>query len=224
MAVLNFPKVANNSVPMIDLSTGEAVSASHAAYAEYVVKETVDVGSASGGRRSSISQFGICAASQEACDVAGGQIAQLISDASFGGPVSLYKKLGTFLQGSGQGNVPIARGATKYAVITWTNGLLDGETGTEPVENVQGQIYLPFVDVDRLNSALPGITSAITGGQLARARVNQAGDGFEVGISRARLGVKLNDYNSIKGKVLTREDTTAGITDGVLEDRLIANP
>lgn len=221
MAVLNYSKIANNNVPMINVATGEAVGASQAAYAEYVVKEVCDVGVANGGRKGSISQFGIVAANQDACDLAGGEIAQLISDASFGQPVSLYKKMGTFLQGSGQGNQPIARGATKYAVITWTNGLLDGETGTEPQEVINGQIYLPFVDVDRLSKALGGITTAITSGKLARARVNQAGNGFEVGISRARLGVKLNDYNSVKQKVLTREDTTAGISDGVLEDRII---
>lgn len=219
MAVLNFPKIAGNTVPMVNAATG---AASTSAYAEYVVKEVVEVGIRNGGRRGAISQFGVVAATQDECDTLGGEIAQIISDCSLGGPVSLYKKMGTYVKSTTDiGNSPIQQGNSKYAILTWTNGLLEGETGTPAQTIINGQVYVPYCDITRLSAFATAIDSYVGDGKLARARVNQAGNGFEVGISRGVLGIKLNDYNSLQRKELTRTDSLAGITDGVLADRAL---
>lgn len=223
MAILDFPKIANNEVPMIDASTGSAVTSAQSAYAEYTVKEVVDVGIANGGRKGAISSFGVVGTSQDDCDDKAGDIAQLITDCSFGACVALYKKMGIYMKSSTNiGNQPIQRGSSKYAVITWTNGLLEGETGTRPQTTINGQVYLPFVDVDRMAASLASFNTYILEGSFARARANEAGNGFVVGISRARLGVKINDYNSLQAKQLTRADSAAGIADGVLDDRSLS--
>lgn len=218
MAILTYTGVGGNTNPMVNLADGEALTG---AYAEYVVKEMVNVGSSSGGRRSSITEFGVYHTSQENCDITAGEIAQLITDMSQGEAISFYKKLGTYVKSSDTNNSPITRGSTKYGVITWTSGMLEGETGS--VQNsLNGQLYVPFVDVDTFGSNLSRFNALISGGHVARARLNNSGSGFEVGIARARLGVQIKDFNSRQAKSLGKSDTAAGIADGVLEDRPLA--
>lgn len=221
MAILNFPGIAGNSVPMTNAASGASMTG---AYAEYALKITVDVGQVNGGRKSSISTFGVYHTSQENCDIFAGRVQQIITDMSKGAAVSMYKKMGSFAQGQGVGNSPIQYGETKYGVITWTNGLLNGETGVAPKDTINGQIYIPFVDVDTMAAQLSTLNELISEGHLARARFNTDASGFEVGVARARLGVNIKDFNSVAAKVLGRADTAAGIEDGVLEDRALTQP
>lgn len=218
MAILNFPGIAGASVPMVNTQDGSNLTG---AYAEYAIKITVDVGQVNGGRKSSISTFGVYHTSQENCDIFAGRVYQIITDMSKGAAVSMYKKMGSFAAGAGVGNSPIQYGETKYGVITWTNGLLNGETGTPPRDTINGQLYIPFVDVDTMSAQLQALNELIAEGHLARARFNSNASGYEVGIARARLGVSIKDFNATAPKSLGRADTAVGIADGVLEDRAL---
>lgn len=218
MSIQFFPKIggADGGRSAVWAESGATADT---AYAEYVVKLTVRTGNTAGERRSAIFEFGTIGANQDACDLQAGTIAQAIEDVSKGYVTSFMKKMGKFRQDDN--GTPINVGVTQYGVITWTNGLIAGESGEGPDTEMKGQIYVPFVDVDTMAEYLSDITqNQINGGQLARAKfADENRNSFMIARSRRRSAVKILDYSASSYGNLDSNDTSAGISDGVLRDR-----
>lgn len=223
MSIQMFPGVggANKGQPAKDAATGADI----AAYAEYILKIAVNVGSVTGSRKTAMLEFGVTGTSQDNCDSNAGDVAQAIVDASKGYIVAFMKKLGKFRidEGNSASNtVPV--GTSQYGVLTWTNGNVEGSS-ILPVQSVDetmnGQLYIPYVDVDTMaGSALTNLTALIRSNSLARARfADDKRDSFVVGVSHDRLGVAIKDFGTTTYGTLASNDESAGISDGVLRDR-----
>lgn len=224
MSIQFFPGVAGHGQEAVSASDGSTI----AAYAEYIIKIAVNIGSAGstgGSRKTAMLEFGCTGTDQDNCDLNAGDIAQAIADASKGYVVAFLKKLGKYrideVQAAGN---TIPNGVTQYGVLTWTNGNVEGSS-VQPAlqvdENLNGQIYIPFVDVDTMaGSALAALTTLIRSGKLARARfADETRDSFVVGVSHDRLGVSIKDFGTSSYGILASNDTAAGIADSVLRDR-----
>lgn len=219
MSIQMFPGVAGHGQPAVDAADGSSIIA----YAEYILKIAVNIGSTTGSRKTTMLDFGVTGTSQDNCDLIAGQVAQAVVDASKGYIVAFLKKLGKFR--IDEGNITsVPQGTSQYGVITWTNSNVEG-SAVQPVlnvsETVNGQIYIPFVDVDTMaGSALTALTTLIRNGTLARARfANDDRDSFIIGKSHDRLGVSIKDFGTTTYGVLSSNDEAAGIADSVLRDR-----
>lgn len=224
MSIQMFPGIAGHGQSATSASDGSTV----AAYAEYILKIAVNIGSAGstgGSRKTAMLEFGATGTDQDNCDLNAGEIAQAIANASKGYIVAFLKKMGKFrideVQAAGN---TIPNGVVQYGVLTWTNGNVEGSSVQPAIqvdETVNGQMYIPFVDVDTMaGSALTALTTLIRNGKLARARfANEDRDSFVVGISHDRLGVTIKDFGTSSYGILASNDTAAGIADSVLRDR-----
>lgn len=217
MSIQLYPKIggSNGGRSAVSAETGAAITS---AYAEYALKITVRTGTAQGARRSSIVEFGCQGSDQDACDLQAGLIAQAIENASKGYITSFVKKMGKFRQDDDGTAIPI--GTSQYGVITWTNGILEGQQGPNVFDEMKGQIYIPFVDVDTMaGTALTTITNLITTNKLARAKFqNDSRNSFTIATSQNRSAVKILDYRASSYGTLSSNDNSAGISDGVLRD------
>lgn len=219
MSIQMFPGVAGHGQEAVNAADGSSI----AAYAEYILKIAVNVGSTTGSRKTTMLDFGVTGTSQDNCDLIAGNVAQAIVDASKGYIVAFLKKLGKFRIDEGA-NTSVPQGTSQYGVITWTNGNVEGSSVQPAIqvdETMNGQIYIPFVDVDTMaGTALSAITALIRNGTLARARfANDDRDSFVVGKSHDRLGVSIKDFGTTTYGVLASNDESAGISDSVLRDR-----
>lgn len=196
----------------------ESGASAATAYAEYVLKITVRTGTAVGARRSAVVEFGCIGASQDACDLQAGDIAQSIIDVSKGFITSFVKKMGKYREDNT--GTPIPVGASQYGVITWTNGNLEGTqaVGTPDIE-MKGQVYLPFVDVDTMAEHLSDFQTLINNATFARAKFeNEDRNSLIIARSKNRSAVKILDYSASAYGPLSSNDQSAGIGDGVLRD------
>lgn len=219
MSIQMFPLIGGAGKGM-SAKWAESGAAAATAYAEYALKVTVRTGTTTGARRSAVVEFGCIGATQDACDLKAGDIAQAIENSSKGVITSFVKKMGKYRQD--EIGTAIPTGATQYGVLTWTNGYLEGQTipsgSSAPDKEVKGQIFVPFVDVDSMaGSALSDLTTLIQNSDLARAAFeNDDRDSLIIGRSKNRSAVKILDYSASTYGQLSSNDTVAGITDGVL--------
>lgn len=222
MSIQFFPRIGGNSSGRSAI-WAESGQTAATAYAEYAIKLTVRTGNTSGERRSAVLEFGVVGESQDACDLQAGNIAQIIENTSKGYVTSFVKKMGKFRQDDN--GTPINVGVTQYGVLTWTNGLIAGETGQGPNIEMKGQIYIPFVDVDTMANNLADFNQVINNAGLARAKfTDDTRSSYTIARSRRRSAVKILDYSASSYGDLTSNDVSAGITDGVLRDRSNSEP
>ena len=219
MSIQMFPLIGGTGkgMPAKWAETGEVANT---AYAEYALKITVRTGNVQGARRSSVLEFGCVGASQDACDLQAGYIANILAYASKGYITSFVKKMGKYRDDEVGTSLPL--GASQYGVVTWTNGLLEGETGEGPDTEMKGQIFIPFVDVDTMaGNVLGDLTTEIQNATFARAKFeNDDRNSLVIARSRRRSAVKILDYRASSYGQLTSNDTTFGIGDGVLGDHV----
>lgn len=218
MSIQLFPKVggATGGRPAYLAEDGSEYTG---AYAEYQVKVTVRTGTITGARRSSISEFGVKAANQDACDLAAGNVMQIIDNLSSGYVTQFWKKLGAFRQDDDGSAIGV--GSSSYVVKTWTNSITEqNPSGNAAETEMSGQLYIPFCSEDVYISGKASLNALITGGTLCRARFkDDTRDSFLIATSQNIKTTKLLEYTTATYGTLTSNDTSAGISDGVLRDR-----
>lgn len=219
MSIQMFPMIGGANKGM-SAKWAESGASATTAYAEYALKITVRTGTAQGARRSALVEWGCLGSSQDDCDLQAGLIAQTIENCSKGFVTSFVKKMGKYRQDDDGTAIPI--GTSQYGVITWTNGNLEGSGGNvaNPNLEMKGQVYIPFVDVDTMaGEALTNITSLISNSSFARAKFeNETRNSLLIARSKNRSAVKILDYRVSSYGTLSSNDTSAGISDGVLRD------